>query len=70
MPRTQRYPNFTAFIATGAILGFVVGSAFAYFGDDVQRYSPGTAVAFIGLFGACVFGMAAAVLAVLLDRRR
>ena len=33
-PTRRRYPNFVAFISTGAILGFVVGSAFAYFGDD------------------------------------
>lgn len=70
MPPTHRYSNFTAFIATGAVLGFALGSGLALFGSDVRGYSKGTAVAFVGLFGACILAMVAAVLAVLLDRRR
>jgi hypothetical protein len=69
VPVRHRYPNFVAFIATGAILGFVVGSAFAYFGDKAAGYSTTTAVLFLGAVGACVLGLAAAVLAVLLERR-
>lgn len=68
--RTHRYPNFVAFIATGAVLGFAIGSGLALFGDQVRGYSRGTTVAFIGLFGACVLALVAAVVAVLLDRRR
>lgn len=70
MPRSRRVPNFSAFIATGVVVGFVVGSAFAYFGRTAPGYGSGTAVAFLGVLGACVFGLLAAVVAVLLDRRR
>ena len=73
MPPTRRYPNFVAFIATGAILGFVVGSALAYFRDDEMTYghdySVTSAVLFLGVAGAALFALLAAVLAVLLDRR-
>ena len=73
MPPTRGYPNFVAFIATGAILGFVVGSALAYFRDDETTYghdySLTSAVLFLGVAGAFVFALLAAVVAVLLDRR-
>ena len=73
VPPTRRYPNFAAFISTGVILGFVVGSAVAYYSDDDTTYghdySVTSAVLFLGLVGACVFGLLAAVVAVLLDRR-
>jgi predicted membrane protein len=64
----HRYPNFVAFIGTGVIVGFVVGSALAYFGDSAEGYSMTTAVLFLGLAGACVVGLLAALLAVLLER--
>jgi threonine/homoserine/homoserine lactone efflux protein len=74
VPETRRYPNFTAFIATGAVLGFVVGSAVAYFSDSSatygHSYSMSSAVVFLGVVGACVFALLAAVVAVLLDRSR
>ena len=71
---SARRPNFVAFIGTGVVLGFVVGSAVAYLGEgDTAQYgrvySPGAAVMFLGVLGACVFGLVAAVVAVLLDRR-
>lgn len=74
MPPTRRYPNFVAFISTGVILGFVVGSAFAYFrgGQTTQfgrTYSVGSSVLFLGVLGACLVGLLAAILAVLLERR-
>ncbi|TPG16878.1 hypothetical protein [Pedococcus bigeumensis] len=73
MPPTRRYPNFVAFIATGVILGFVVGSLIAYRSDDGTTYghdySVTSAVLFLGVAGAFVFGLLAAVVAVLLDRR-
>jgi hypothetical protein len=73
VPPTRRSPNFVAFIATGAILGFVIGSAFAYFRDDTTTYghdySPASAVLFLGVAGAALFALLAAVVAVLLDRR-
>ena len=73
MRRTHRYPNFVAFIGTGAVIGFVVGSAFGYLGDNAptygHTYSTSSAVLFLGVVGACVFGLLAAICAVLLDRR-
>ncbi|GAA2737865.1 hypothetical protein GCM10009867_26790 [Pedococcus aerophilus] len=74
MPPTRRYPNFVAFISTGVILGFVVGSAFAYFGggnttQTGRNFGVASSVMFLGLLGACLFGLVAAVLAVLLERR-
>jgi hypothetical protein len=73
VPRTRRYPNFVAYIATGAILGYVVGSAVAYYSDDDTTYghdySVTSAVLFLGVVGAFVFALLAAVVAVLLDRR-
>jgi threonine/homoserine/homoserine lactone efflux protein len=74
VPPTRRYPNFVAFIATGAILGFVVGSAVAYLSDDSTSYghdySVTRAVLFLGVVGALVCALLAAVVAVLLDRSR
>ena len=73
MPEPHRYPNFPAFISTGAIIGFVIGSAFGYAGGSTdsfgRSYTSGTTVLFLGVLGACVFGLLAAVVAVLLDRR-
>ncbi len=74
MPPTRRYPNFVAFISTGVVLGFVVGSAFAYYGGQDttasgRAFSTGSSVLFLGVVGASVFGLLAAVLAVLLERR-
>lgn len=73
MPPTRRYPNFVAFISTGVILGFVAGSAVAYLGDDTATYghdySVTSAVLFLGVVGAFVVGLLAAIVAVLLDRR-
>ena len=73
MPPTRRYPNFVAFISTGAILGFVIGSALAYYRDDDTTYghdySVTSAVLFLGVTGAALFALLAAVVAVLLDRR-
>ena len=74
MIRTRRRPNFVAFIATGAILGFVIGSVVSYLTPENtteygSSYSAGTAVLFLGVAGAFVFGLLAAVVAVLLDRR-
>ncbi|GAB3076732.1 MULTISPECIES: hypothetical protein [unclassified Phycicoccus] len=74
MPPTRRYPNFVAFISTGAILGFIVGSVFAYYGGSNttefgRSYSESSSVLFLGVLGACVFGLLAAVVAVLLERR-
>jgi hypothetical protein len=63
---------------TGAILGFAVGGFIAasdIFAKDTAYarqfdYGSTAGVGYLGLIGALLFGLAAAVLAVLLDRRR
>ena len=68
-------PNFR-FIATGAILGFLVGAWIAWSGVPRSprrcrrlhlRVSDGIGI--VGLLGAVLFGTIAAVIAVLVDRR-
>ena len=66
----RRSPNFLRYIVTGAILGFIAGSAAAFFGEPTPSYGEGAAVAYLGLFGAAIGAMLAGVVAVLVDRRR
>ncbi|WP_286175975.1 hypothetical protein [Arthrobacter sp. NEB 688] len=74
--KTARPPRFLPFIITGAVLGFVVGAAIADFGwlEDTdsalaqQQYSATTAVGYLGVLGACLFALAAALLALALER--
>ncbi|MBD3783562.1 MAG: hypothetical protein IE926_11525 [Micrococcales bacterium] len=71
-----RRPRFLPFILTGAVLGFVVGAAVADFGwlEDTSgplaqmQYSPTTAVGYLGLLGACLFALLAALLALAIER--
>ena len=65
----RRTPNFTRFIATGAILGFVVGAVVSLFGDRAPGLSENSALFYIGVFGMLIGAVLAAVVAVLLDRR-
>ncbi|GAA4399922.1 hypothetical protein GCM10023168_08010 [Fodinibacter luteus] len=71
-----RHPRFLPFILTGAVLGFLVGASFAVFGwlEDTDptvasNYPPSAGIGYLGFLGALVFGLLAAVLAVLVDRR-
>jgi hypothetical protein len=66
----RRRPRFEAFIGTGVVLGFLAGSGLSLVREEAPGYSAGTAAAYLGLMGACLFGLLGAVLAVLLDRRR
>ena len=68
MSTTRRGPNFTRFIATGAILGFIAASAAAFFGEQAPGYGEGAAVAYLGVFAAAIGAMVGAVVAVVLDR--
>ena len=65
----RRTPNFTRFIATGAVLGFVVGAVASLFGDQAPGLSENSALFYIGAFGMLIGAVLAAVIAVLLDRR-
>ena len=60
----RRTPNFLRFIGTGALVGFVVGALLAVFGEPVSGYSMATQVGYLGVMGACVGGLLAAVVAV------
>ena len=72
-----RRPRFLRIIVTGAVIGFVLGAVVAVGGwfenpDSVlsqASYSSTTAVGYLGLLGAAMFAIVAAVLALALDRR-
>jgi hypothetical protein len=72
-----RRPRFLRIILTGAVVGFVLGAAVAVGGwfenaDSIlaqQSYSPTAAIGYLGLLGAALFAVVAAVLALALDRR-
>lgn len=74
--RRRRTPRLVPFIATGTILGYVVGVLLAarpLAGDAAQRlatYSFSSQAGYLGLFGALMGALAGAVVFVLLDRRR
>jgi hypothetical protein len=58
------------------VLGFALGSALALFGwfadpdpTVASNYAPGAGVGYLGVIGALLFGLLAAVIAVLVDRR-
>ena len=65
----RRSPNFTRFIATGAILGFVVGAVASLFGDRAPGLSENSALFYIGVFGAAIGAVLGALVAVAFDRR-
>lgn len=69
MNAPRRSPYFTRFLATGAVLGFVVGAVAAVLGDPAPGYAEGSAMFYIGVFGAAIGAVLAGVVAVLLDRR-
>ena len=72
-----RRPRFLPIILTGAVIGFVLGAAVAVSGrfDDTTSalaqgpYSPTAAIGYLGLLGAGLFAIAAALLALVLDKR-
>jgi hypothetical protein len=74
--KPARRPRFLPFIATGAVIGFVLGAVLAlsgWFADPdptvASNYAPSAGAGYLGILGALLFGLLAAVVAVLVDRR-
>ena len=74
---SRRPPRFLPFILTGAVLGFLIGASFAVFGwlEDpdptlASNYDASAGVGYLGFLGALFGGLVAAVVAILVDRRR
>ena len=74
-PRRRRAPRLVPFLATGAILGYIVGLLLAarpLAADEalkMQNYSFSSQAGYLGLFGAMIGALIAAVAYVLFDRR-
>lgn len=73
----RRSPDFRRFIVTGALIGLAVGVWISLSGifEDPEKipegyvYSETTGAGFLGLLGAFVFGLIAALIALYLDWR-
>lgn len=71
-----RRPRFLPFILTGAVLGFALGAAVADFGwlEDTSTvraqgpYSATSAIGYLGLLGAALFGLVGALVALFVER--
>lgn len=76
LPRPPRTPNFVRIIATGAILGALVGGLIAWTGvltdesaiPQGYKYGMSDGVGILAMFGGVLGAIVAAVVAVLLDR--
>lgn len=68
MPDRQRYPNFVAFIATGAILGVVLAGVLTWRAGEFERYSVGGALGYNSVVFGLLGALAGAVVAVMSDR--
>ncbi len=72
-----RRPRFLRFILTGAVIGFVLGAGLAASGrfEDTTSvvaqgpYSPTAGIGYLGLLGASLLALVAAVVALALDKR-
>ena len=71
-----RRPRFLPFILTGAVLGFLVGASFSVFGwfqdpdpTIASNYAPSAGIGYLGFLGALLFGVVAAVVALVVERR-
>jgi hypothetical protein len=72
-----RRPRFLPIILTGAVIGFILGAAVAVSGRFADTssplvqgpYAPTAAIGYLGLLGAGLLAIAAALLALVLDKR-
>lgn len=72
--RRRRYPNFVAFIATGTIIGMIVGALISVLSDNPSRtFTENAAMGYLavtfGVLGA-ILGALAGVLAEMVITRR
>lgn len=67
--RVRRAPRFRAFLTTGALAGFVLGVLVDRLGPAAERVEAASSLAFLGLVGALLGVLVAAVVAVLVERR-
>lgn len=69
------HPKPIPFIATGAIIGFIVFGVVSMLGPNTNEgynisYDPGAALGFMSVVGVCVGGLVGAVVAALLTYRK
>jgi fructose-specific phosphotransferase system IIC component len=71
-----RRPRFLPIIVTGAVVGFLLGASLSVFGwfEDSDpmlesNYPLSAGIGYLGFMGALLFGLLAAVVAIVLDRR-
>lgn len=65
----RRRPDLVMFLVVGAVLGAVLGGAIGYLGPDAPGSSLLQEVILLASVGALTFGLLAAVLYLLADRR-
>ncbi len=65
----RRNPNYLRFVITGTVVGLVVGSAIAVFGDSAPDYSGGTQLGLLAVVFGFLRGLLGGLTGVLLERR-
>jgi ethanolamine transporter EutH len=68
--KVRRTPRFTAFLATGGVVGLLIGVIAGVVGHTDSRYDTAAALGFLGLVCASLGVLAGGLVAVLLDKRR
>lgn len=68
--RLRRAPRFGPFLLTGAVIGIIAGVLVDLLGPAAPGIDSTSALAFFAVIGGLVGTLLAAIVAVLLDRRR
>ncbi|XVX19816.1 hypothetical protein ACQP1U_16210 [Actinomycetota bacterium] len=68
-PTPRRHLNFARWIATGAILGFIIGGIVSWLGPRSASYSANAELGFMSIAFALFGGLIAAIIAVLVAGR-